>query len=344
MNNCFLEGLARQHSYIIEKRKGLNYLSVAYSICPWTNAICRTGTMEEKELIFKAMLEQYRYTKVESSKRGHKGEQVYLWEEAITVAERVKRKQSELQNEALSYIEHQIEDNNLLDNAMLFLIDKDRAIDSGVRGLVANCVQAKYQHPVAVLTPVEKEDGTVELSGSMRNYSLSVNQDLKSTLESTGLVRCAGHSAAAGIFILERHLDEVNEKLNKLYEDIDQTPVYWIDYSWTPGMIDPKRILDISHLNIYGQGIQESMVEIHDISLHPSMIQLLGKNKDTIKITLANGVAIMMFRQSEELYNQMCNENMVLDVVGKCNDNEWQGTHTAQIMVENFDLRKDWIF
>lgn len=178
----------------------------------------------------------------------------------------------------------------------------------------------------------------------MRNYSLSVNQDLKSTLESTGLVRVAGHANAAGLFILEKDLPAVNEKLNEAYKDIDQTPVYWIDYSWTPGTVDSKRIIDIANLNIYGQNVPESFVEIHDITLHPSMIQLMGKNKDTIKITLPNGVAIMMFRQSEKLYNQMCEDNMVLDVCGKCNENIYNGISTPQVMCEEYTLREEWIF
>ena len=342
--NPFLVGLANAHDYVVEKRNGLNYLSAAFSVCPWINATCRTGEMKEKQLVFAAMLEQNKDSIVPSSKRGHKGEPVSLVEEAILVAERIKRRQTDAQNEAMAYIEHQIDDNNLLDNAMLFLIDEEGKIDSGVRGLAANKAQAEYQHPTAVLTPVENEDGEIELRGSMRNYSLSVNQDLKSTLESTGLVRVAGHANAAGIFILEKDLNAVNKKLNEAYKDIDQTPVYWIDYSWTPRTVDTKRIIDIANLNIYGQNVPESFVEIYDIALHPSMIQLMGKNKDTIKITLPNGVAIMMFRQSEDLYNQMCEDNMVLDVCGKCNENIYNGISTPQVMCEEYTLKEEWIF
>lgn len=192
LKNPFLVGLANAHAYVIEKRNGLNYLSMAFGVCPWINATCRTGEMKEKQLVFAAMLEQNKDSIVLSSKRGHKGEPVSLVEEAILVAERIKRRQTDAQNEAMAYIEHQIDDNNLLDNAMLFLIDEEGKIDSGVRGLAANKAQAEYQRPTAVLTPVENEDGEIELRGSMRNYSLSVNQDLKSTLESTGLVRVAG--------------------------------------------------------------------------------------------------------------------------------------------------------
>ena len=75
------------------------------------------------------------------------------------------------------------------------------------------------------------------------------------------------------------------------------------------------------------------------------MITLMGleKGHPTIKITV-NGVSIIKFKASEELYEQMCQENMVLTVVGKCAINEWNGTVTPQILVEDFDLREEWIF
>ena len=192
INNCFLAGLAQAHEYTLSKRNGINYLSTAFAIVPWINAICRSGTMEEKSLVFKSMLDMYSDSITDSSKKGHKGEKCLLWEEAITVAERVKRRQTRLQDEAMGYFENQIAEDNLNDNSMLFLLDKDNTISSQLRGLIANKLQSEYQKPAAVLTPIEQDDGTVQLCGSMRNYSLSVNQDLKSTLESTGLVTVAG--------------------------------------------------------------------------------------------------------------------------------------------------------
>ena len=40
----------------------------------------------------------------------------------------------------------------------------------------------------------------------------------------------------------------------------------------------------------------------------------------------------------------MCQGNMVLTVVGKSAINEWNGTVTPQILVEDFELREEWIF
>lgn len=344
LRNCFLAGLAKAHEYTLNKRNGMNYLSAAFTIVPWTNAACRSGTMEEKDLVFKSMLDMYSLIPVDSSKRGHSGEKCLLWEEAVTVAERVKRRQTKLQDEAMDYFENQIIEDNLNDDSMLFLLDRDNTVSPQLRGLIANKLQAEYQKPTAVLTPIEQEDGSIELCGSMRNYSLSVNQDLKTTLESTGLVACAGHANAAGCFINADDLLRVIDKMNDIYKDIDQTPVYWVDYIWH-NTADYDTVMDIGNLNIYGQGIPESLVAIENLDLSQCGIQLLSRDKNpTLKIVLPNGVTIMKFKSSKEEFEEFNSENMVLTLVGSCSNNEWMGNVTPQIIMENYELKEEWIF
>lgn len=344
LENKFLKNMAEAHKYSIDKMNGLNYLSWAFYITPYINCCFRSGTQEELEFVVKALLDDYCCQKVPSSKRGHKGEEVYWWEEAITIAERVKRRQTQLQNEAMDFLEKQIEEEHLTDNAIILCKCGPDDIAPSIVGLAANKIQAQYQHPALVLREVE-EDGVKKLKGSGRNYSNCEIEDMRQVCEDTGLIDYAqGHGGAFGSMMDASNEQAFIETTNEVYKDISFTPVYWIDYSWTPGTVDSKRIIDIANLNIYGQNVPESFVEIHDIALHPSMIQLMGKNKDTIKITLPNGVAIMLFRQSEDLYNQMCEDNMVLDVCGKCNENIYNGISTPQVMMESYELREEWIF
>jgi hypothetical protein len=57
---------------------GVNYYSIAFYVTPYINAICRSGTFTEKEMIFKAMCVPYAFKKIPTTKRGHKGESVAL--------------------------------------------------------------------------------------------------------------------------------------------------------------------------------------------------------------------------------------------------------------------------
>ena len=347
IRNPFFFAMTKKNDYSIQKMNGINYYSTAFYVVPFINACVRSGTMEEKDMVFKAMLTQYAFDDVESSKRGEKGQLVPRYGEAVTVAERVKRRQTKLQDESMELLENKIEEENLLDNAIILCLCEPGEVEKNIAGLCANKIQAKYQKPAAILTYSKTiNDDEPYYRGSMRNYSLSPIQNLKDELEKTEEIEfCAGHQGAAGLGIALSHVGSFLKKINEQYSDIDQTPIYWVDYIWNSRTIDSGKILDIGGLNIYGQEIPESLVAVEDIVLNPSMITLMGleKGHPTIKITV-NGVSIIKFKASEELYEQMCQENMVLTVVGKSAINEWNGTVTPQILVEDFELREEWIF
>ena len=347
IKNPFFFSMAKKNDYSIQKMNGINYYSMAFYVVPFINAVVRSGTMEEKKTVFDSMLLEYAFEDTESSKRGEKGVKVPLYEEAVTVAERVKRRQTKLQDESMELLENKIEEENLLDNAIILCLCEPGEVEKNISGLCANKIQAKYQKPAAILTYSKTiNDDEPYYRGSMRNYSLSPIQNLKDELEKTGEIEfCAGHQGAAGLGIALSHVGSFLEKFNNQYKDIDQTPVYWVDYIWNSRTIDGNKILDIAELNIYGQEIPESLVAIEDVALNPSMITLMGleKGHPTIKIQIGD-VSLIKFKASEELYEKMCGENMVLTCVCKPNKNEWNGNVSPQLIIEDFDLREEWIF
>lgn len=341
VNNPFFYTMASKNDYSIQKMNGLNYYSMAFYVVPFINAVVRSGTMEEKEIVFKSMLTQSAFEKVESSKRGHKGEIVSLYEEAILVAERVKRRQTKIQDEAMEHFDKRIKDENLLDNKILLLLCEPGEVDRNIAGLIANKLQAKYQKPTAILTLGEDNN----YSGSMRNYSLSERNDLKADLLATEkIVFCQGHSNAAGLGISSGSVDDFLHSFNTLYRDVDQTPVYHVDYVWNKNTLDSDKILDIGFANIYGQEIPESLVIIKDICLTPNMITLMSPDKNpTLKIQIGE-VSVIKFKSSQEEYEEFCQDDMVLTAVCKCNVNEWNGNTYPQLLIEDFELKEELIF
>lgn len=347
IKNPFFFSMAKKNDYSIQKMNGINYYSMAFYVVPFINAVVRSGTMEEKKTVFDSMLLEYAFEDTESSKRGEKGKSVPLYEEAVTVAERVKRRQTKLQNESMELLENKIEEENLLDNAIILCLCEPGEVEKNIAGLCANKIQAKYQKPAAILTYSKTiNDDEPYYRGSMRNYSLSPIQNLKDELEKTEEIEfCAGHQGAAGLGIALSHVGSFLEKFNNQYKDVDQTPTYWVDYIWNSRTLDGSKILDIADLNIYGQEIPESLVAIEDVALNPSMVTLMGleKGHPTIKIQI-DDVSLIKFKASEELYEEMCGENMVLTCVCKPNKNEWNGNISPQLLVEDFELREEWIF
>lgn len=121
---------------------------------------------------------------------------------------------------------------------------------------------------------------------------------------------------------------------------------YKVDYEWGPSSVDGEKIKEIGKLNIYGQEIPESYVALIGIPLNQDNVTLMSPDKHpTLKVQLdKDGVNMIKFKSSQEEYSQWATDGQVIDVVGKCQVNEWQGQVTPQIIIEDFQIRKEWVF
>ena len=348
ITNPFFKGFVEKNAYIIDKRKGLNYLSMAFAVVPFINAVVRSGTMEDKEMVFSAMLNHLAFDEVPSSKRGQQGVPVPRWSEAILVTERAKRKQTKLQDESMALLEQRIKEQNLLRNSMLIVCCEPGEVEKNIAGLVANKLQAKYQRPAAVLIRSKgANDKEYFYRGSMRNYSLSKISNLKDVLEETGEVEfVAGHQGAAGLGVAESKLSALHEKMNLAYSEIDQSPTYWVDYIWnSKNEIETNRILEIADLDIYGQEIPESKVALTRVPFSSKDVTLMGldKGRPTLKIQLGD-LSIIKFGSSIEEYEKFTEDNQLLTAVLTCNKNEWMGKVSPQLIIEDYELDREWVF
>lgn len=347
IKNPFLYELCQKHKFTLDKRNGINYLSMAFAAVPFINAMTRSGTPEEQDTVFKGMLTQYAFEKVESSKRGEKGVYVFHYQEAVTTAERVKRRQDKLTQETVELLERRIQEQHLTDNAILLLLCEPDEVEANIAGLVANKLQAKYQHPTLVLRRTKtKDDKEYFYRGSGRNYSYCSIKDMRQLCESTGLVEYAsGHPSAFGCSIPEKNVAAFIQKTNELYKDIDFTPAYMVDFIWAPYQLNPQTIIEIAELDIWGQEMPQATVAVKDIPLSENNVQILGlaKGKPTLKIS-CNGVDFIKFQSSEEEYEQFIQPNTCLTVVGTCQKNVWNDIVTPQILIDDFELQQKWIF
>lgn len=348
INNPFFYYMCEKNKFSIDKMGGINYMSMAFYVTPFLNAIVRSGTPEEKDLIFKSMLLNYAFEKVQSGKRGHKGELVPLVEEAVRVCANVKARQTKLQDQAMELLEAKIKNEHLLDNAIIICLCEPGEVEKNLAGLAANKIQAKYQRPCLVLTKSKtKDDKEYFYRGSARNYSRSPIEDLRQLCEDSGLVEYAtGHPSAFGYSIAEANLPLFIEQTNSYCENIPRDSIYWVDYIWSLNQVDGNKILQIAGLRqLWGQEIPESYVALERIPLSSTRVQLLSRDKNpTLKISLPCGVDIMKFKSSEEEYEQFTAPNMTLSLVGTCNKNEWNGHVTPQIITEDFELFEEWVF
>lgn len=71
IQNPFFSHMVKKQEYSIKGE--VNPFKMSFYIVPFINAICRSGTMEEKILLFESMLEYKANEEIPSTKRGCKG-------------------------------------------------------------------------------------------------------------------------------------------------------------------------------------------------------------------------------------------------------------------------------
>lgn len=341
IKNPFIYHIAKKNSFSLGDE--ITSIGAAFYISPFVNAMVRSGTHDEKELLFNSMLKHKAFEKVLSNKRGHKlGEEEYLFEQALRTATNVKNRQTKAQNEGMDFLNKKIESENLLNNKVLLFQIQSGQIDRNIAGLVANKLMAKYQRPCCVLTKVRNEKGDF-LQGSSRGYDKSGVTNFKDICENFPYTDYAqGHQSAFGLSIPSDKANEFLEYTNKVLENMSSSPVYLVDYIYEGSNVEPSDILDIANMKFFwGKDIDESKIAVEGLVITKDMVTLMSPDKrPTLKISLPNGVALIKFHSSQEEYGSFCSNSgyKKFNIVGKCNENKWNGHNFPQILIEDYEL------
>ena len=313
-------------------------IDAAFYIVPMVNAVQRSGTIEEKELLFKSMLKYEAFEVIPSTKRGCKGQTERLVEQAVRMSTNVKNRQTRAQDAGLEFLENMIADRGLLEHKVLLFLLEPGKVDKNIAGLIANKISAKYQRPSCMLTKV----GDV-YQGSARGYEMSGVTNFKDICDETGCVNwTAGHQNAFGISINADKIEEFLEKTDIALANMASEPVYYVDYIYNGADVNPQDILAISNLSdLWGKDMDEAMVAVKDIKISKELVVVYRKTSNTLKITLPNKVSLMKFNATDEECEMLENQTgayIQMDIVGKCHKNEWMGNVSPQIFIEDYEI------
>ena len=313
-------------------------IDAAFYIVPMVNAVQRSGTIEEKELLFKSMLKYEAFAEIASTKRGCKGQTERLVDQAVRMSTNVKNRQTRAQDASMEYLENRIVKENMMDRKVLLFTLEPGKVDKNIAGLIANKISAKYQRPSCMLTKV----GDV-YQGSARGYEMSGVTNFKDICDSTGCVNwTAGHQNAFGVSINVDKIDEFLEKTDAALANMTSEPVYYVDYIYNGADVNPQDILAISDLsNLWGKDLDEAMVAVKDIKISKDLVTVYRKTSNTLKITLPNKVSLMKFNATDEECEMLENQTgayIQMEIVGKCHKNEWMGNVSPQIFIEDWEI------
>jgi len=358
IKNPFIYGMAEKNSYSLGNK--ITPIGAAFYIVPFINSMVRSGTLEEKEILFKSMLKSEAFKEILSNKRGHKlGEMEKLVDQALRTATNVKNRQTREQDKGMALVEDLIEKNNMMEHKVLLFLLEPGQIDPNIAGLIANKIMAKYQRPTLMLTKHKIIDnghqsvvngetlfvtGGEEIiyQGSARGYSKSGIDNFKDICQETGVIEYAeGHQNAFGIGIKEQNINEFIRLTDKALANMESEPLYYVDYIFKGVDVKPKVILEIAELSdLWGQDIDESLVCVENLKVTKENLTLMSPDKKpTLKITLPNKLSFIKFGSSQEEYEKLLTDGYIeLNVIGKCNANEWMGNVTPQILIEDYEI------
>lgn len=358
LKNPFFASLAKKNEYSMKNK--INHMSVAFYVAPYVNAICRSGTIEQKALVFKSMLKYQAFKEVLSTKRGHLlGQKEQLVEQAMRVVTNVKNRQTKAQDNGLAIIEKMIEEQGLLKHKVLLFLLEPGQIDKNIAGLIANKIMAKYQRPTCILTKEEIPKYIIDLDlppweqqplpqivtiyqGSARGCEKVGVLDFKSICADTGVTMYqTGHPNAFGLGILEQNIPAFIQKTDAALVDMQDEAVYYVDYIYDGDNIQPIDILTIADMqDLWGKDIDEPYLCIKGICINSDMVTVYKKKDNTLKITLSNGISLMKFKATDEQCEMLQNSNgyYTLDIIGRANKNEWMGHVSAQIFIEDYEI------
>lgn len=335
IKNFFFRTLVDKQSYSMGNK--VNPISVAFYIVPMINAMIRMGTMPEKERLFRAFVNGQEM--VISKKRGAApGSMEMVAVESARECTNAKTKQNKIIDEAIGRLEIKIFKHDLLENKILFVrLDEGDDFPSEINGLVAMKLSQKYKKPT-IIGRLGK-DGMIK--GSIRGLSNCELTDFKEFLTESGLFEYVqGHANAAGHCIEATKLDELHRYANAELASIDfNSNMYDVDFERLAADKDIiQLVFDVAqHEDVWGTGCPEPKIHIKDLNFNHNDIQIMGKNKDTVKITKF-GVSYMKFHAKELIEELGQHTEIKMNIVGKMNLNEYFGNVTPQIFIDSYDI------
>lgn len=316
IRNPFIQSMINKMEFKIQG--SLNPFKVSFYIAPFINAINRSGTLEERMLLFESMLEYRAYEQIPSTKRGAKGTTETRVEQAVRTCTNVKNRQAKSCEANTQIIEEIIINKKLYHHTLIAVqLGKEQAADKNLTGLIATQIANKYGHPTVILNETE-HDGEKWWEGSMRGAPHIEITDTRQVLLNTGLIEyCEGHANAAGIGIKDSNFNSLIEFLDQQFNPEDFKPVWNVDAE-IPIEKAEQDVFALAELADYWAfGIEEPHVAITKVKITKDNCQMMKSN--TFKITCGN-LSFIKFKMPDEEYESLVPElgYKILTIIGTC--------------------------
>lgn len=334
--NKFLQAMFEAQSFSMKGT--LNIHNITWYISPVINAVTRMGSMEERELLFRAMIEQdeeFDYTK-------RSGEVIKesIYDRAARISKNIKSRQDKQRDKVFDELKDQVD----LNDKVVFL--ESKIAQSGLIGLSAMKLADTIKRPVIIIKRFDK-DGEIVLSGSCRNYDNSPISDFKDLILQTNAFEfCSGHGNAAGLAIKPDNVDEAKNRFSELLKTVDLNLSIPCDFIIDVDDLNLNFIQEVDQAKwIWGTGIKEPKIAIENIVIQRPNINVQGKNFDSISFMI-DDIKYVMFKMSEDDpllewasgWDSGDDDEITINAVVEVSLNEYKGVYTPQCIIQDYNI------
>lgn len=281
--------------------RGVNPEGVAFGIAPLANALARSDDQSTKRLFFDALI-----GKIEP-------------EAAVKAMKAVKSKQDYQVKKVVDKL------SDGLDTSHKVIIGFGEPENKSYLGLVANKFCGKYNKPTFLL----RELNSATWSGSMRSPI-----DLLEIINKSGLAKCQGHDAAAGITVKKSNLKRFARFLDGL--DLDVEPDIEVAAQIEPNNIT-RNLANVCVENniLWGKDVNKPLFHC---PLTSPQIYVYRNRSTTVKL-VQNGIEFIKFFVSNEEASQFESaQGKSIEVVVSLGLNEYNGQIKPQAIIERYEI------
>lgn len=350
IKNPFIKELALKQSRGIKNPNNLSKVDVAFYIAPVINGVIRSGTMEDKETVFKAMITspQEGYAQFFTTEWRGKTRHENIYEYAVRLATNAKSRQDSAKKKSFEWLCERIVANKMEHDPLIIVTlnaIESAKVSANITGLIAMELVKYFNRPCLVLRETEFE-GQKVYGGSGRNGSFYGFDNLLHLLQESGCVLyAAGHANAFGCFIEPNQVDALrNYAAAHINTSSFEDDCYEVDYEFKPQDLClnfTKEILaDFGRADhLWGNGIPRPLFAFN-LPFNYNEIQLMGADKTSMKIHYPAGIDFVSFK-NEQLINELSEaQTGMITIIGSPTINEWRGSETVQIIIDDAIIYK----
>lgn len=343
LHNKFIKQLAIKQARGIKNPDCLTKIDVAFYIAPTINGTIRSGSLDDKKLLFKALITNEDNNLYPHTWRGVTTNET-LWELAVRTCMNAKSRQDAAKKKSFERLCKKVKEEHLDENNILIItLDEKEStkVSANITGLIAMDLVKEFNRPTLVLRKTTYEGKTM-YAGSGRNGIFFELPDLKKQLLQAGCYYAAGHANAFGVFLLPEEVPTVIEYFNcVLSADVFNNVVYEVDYWFhTNELIDTNLLTEVAKYDsLWGNSLPQPKFAF-DINYTTADLRVMGAKQDSLKIS-NNGVDFVIFKCEKLIKDLQQKQSGHITIIGRSALNEWNGRTYTQIVVDDIELYQD---